>query len=126
LAQFNNDTISFVRYNFDTRAACYVGKTLNDVQRDLGIAIKSYLPFYGQDADLYVGAYVYIYSMATVDKFLDQKQARNFIAITWATPIPDNELNTLRVPDHYAWTPQIANFLLNRTIKEIGVVRDDP
>ena len=125
LAAFNNDTTAFVKYNFSDRAACYVGKTLKDVMQDLGIPIQSFLTsILGRNAALYEGMYIYIYPYATVTKFMDKDQAQNFIFIAWTTPVTASVLDALEdTTDSYKWTPQVANYVMNMPIKEIGVVK---
>ncbi len=39
---FNNDTLAFLEYNFDTRSNFYKGKTVEYIVKDLGLQIKSY------------------------------------------------------------------------------------
>ena len=125
LAAFNNDTTAFVKYNFSDRAACYVGKTLKDVMQDLGIPIQSFLTsILGRNAALYEGIYIYIYPYATVTKFMDKHKAPNFIFIAWVTPVSTNVLDALRdSTERNKWTPQVANYVMNMPIKEIGIVQ---
>ena len=125
LAAFNNDTTAFVKYNFSDRAACYVGKTLKDVMRDLGIPIQSFLTStFGRNGTLYEGMYIYIYPFSTVRQFIIKHKAPNFIAITWMTPVSVNVLDALEdTTDSYKWTPQVANYVMNMPIKEIGIVQ---
>ena len=125
LAAFNNDTTAFVKYNFSDRAACYVGKTLQDVMQDLGIPIQSFLRIvYGRNGNLYIGMYIYIYPFQKVMQFMRNHKYPNFIALTWMTPISRNVLDTLKdTTDSYKWTPQVANYVMNMSIKEIGIVQ---
>ena len=123
LAAFNNDTTAFVKYNFSDRAACYVGKTLKDVMQDLGIPIQSFLTsINGRNGDFYRGMYIYIYPFQTVMQFIRKHQYPNFIAVTWMTPVSVNVLDALEdTTDSYKWTPQVATYVMNMPIKEIGV-----
>ena len=123
LAQFNNDTTAFISYNFSTRAACYVGKTLKDVMQDLDISIQSFLKYvYGRRWDMYAGIYVYIYPYSTVTQFFYKRKFPNWIAITWVTPVAASVLDALEdTTDRYKWTPQVATYVMNMPIKEIGV-----
>ena len=125
LSAFNNDTTAFVKYNFSDRAACYVGKTLKDVMPDLGIPIQSFLTYvYGRHGDMYAGIYIYIYPYSTVTQFFCKNKFPNWIAITWATPVAASVLDALEdTTDSYKWTPQVANYVMNMPIKEIGVVK---
>ena len=125
LAAFNNDTTAFVKYNFSDRAACYVGKTLKDVIQDLGIPIQSFLRIvYGRNGDLYIGMYIYIYPFQAIMQFICKHKYPNFIAITWMTPVSVNVFDALEdTTDRYKWTPQVANYVMNMPIKEIGIVQ---
>ena len=125
LAAFNNDTTTFISYNFSTRATCYAGKTLKDVMRDLGIPIQSFLTsINGRNGDFYRGMYIYIYPFQTVMQFIRKHQYPNFIAVTWMTPVSVNVLDALEdTTDSYKWTPQVANYVMNMPIKEIGIVQ---
>jgi len=65
LSSFGTDTTAFIAYNFDARAACYIGKTLKEVMQDLGIPVKSYIPDHADNGefpnlDLYGGIYIYM------------------------------------------------------------------
>ena len=125
LAAFNNDTTAFVKYNFSDRAACYVGETLQDVMQDLGIPIQSFLTcVYGRHGNMYIGIYIYIYPYSTVMQFAKNKKFPNWVAITWVTPVAASVLDALEdTTDSYKWTPQVANYVMNMPIKEIGVVK---
>ena len=122
LAQFNNDTTAFVKYNFSDRAACYVGKTLKDVIQDLGIPIESFLTITrGRDAAFYKGIYIYIYPYSTIMQFFYKRKFPNWIAIIFVTPINASTLNNITDKnDPYKWTPQIANLVMDMPIQSIS------
>ena len=122
LAAFNNDTTAFVKYNFSDRAACYVGKTLKDVMQDLGIPIQSFLTStLGRNGTLYEGMYIYIYPYQTIMQFFYKRKFPNWIAITFVTPIHASVLDALRdSTERNAWTPQIANLVMNMPIQSIS------
>jgi hypothetical protein len=55
---------------------------------------------------------------------MDSLQAQNFIFIAWATPVTASVLDALEdKTDSYKWTPQVANYVMNMPIKEIGIVQ---
>jgi hypothetical protein len=43
LSEFGKDTTAFIIYNFMDRAACYKGKTIKEVEKDLQIPINRYV-----------------------------------------------------------------------------------
>ena len=124
LSSFANDTTAFINYNFSDRAACYVGKTLNDVLQDLQIPLQSFLNLdTWDDYTVYYGLYIYIYPYNTMRYRTQYKNYSNIIVIRWATNISATDI------DSYAdklysekWTPQIENILKNRVIKDIGII----
>ncbi len=125
LCAFNNDTTSFVTYNFDTRSTCYVGKTMANVIADLGISVQSYL-IIGDDfrTDLYSGIYLHLYPYYKVLQLEDSCIYKNEIAIEWDTPIDQALLDPqIKQTNRHKWTEAMYNLLKDKKIKDIGIVR---
>lgn len=60
LSAFSNDTTAFMIYNFMDRADAYIGKTIKDVEKDLGMPITEYNYFTESGSDIIIGLYIYI------------------------------------------------------------------
>ena len=57
-------------------------------------------------------------------QFAKNKKFPNWVAITWVTPVAASVLDALEdTTDSYKWTPQVANYVMNMPIKEIGIVQ---
>jgi hypothetical protein len=99
-----------------------VGKTMNDVIKDLGLPVVSYLLSYYK-VNHYNGLCIYIYPYSVVWQYMEKRQVHNFIGIYWKTPILDSSFNVLiDANNRHKWTPQIADFLKDVVISEIGIV----
>ncbi|MFT4221908.1 hypothetical protein [Dysgonomonas sp.] len=80
LSTFNNDTIAYLVYNFETRAGAYKEKNVNDVLNDLRIPITFYIArftfrqpkyylrlFFNSNTDIASESNYYIYISSNTD-----------------------------------------------------------
>jgi hypothetical protein len=124
LGEFKNDTTAFIIYNISQRAAYYVGKPIKDVISDLKIPILSYLTIEeikdNRNTHHYDGIYLYINSYSEITKNIRKHIFKNWITITFETPINIDEFNALRDTDRHKWTAQIEAYLSGQKIRQIS------
>lgn len=128
ITMFNNDTESFVNYNFSDRANCFKDKTLVEVMAVLKLPIKSFICI-GSDenATTYDGIYIYL---APIDYIRYQELFKgkffSCISIIWKTPRSLSEIEPLRRTakvNWTNWTPEVENLLKSIPIGEVGSVK---
>ncbi len=125
ISAFNNDTTAFLRYNFDDRKECYVGKTMSDLINDLGLPLKSFLSLCSSRyVNKYSGVCLYVYPYLKVRSIESISGMKSGVYAIWDVEINSTLLDTVgRTTNYYIWTSQIYNELKSYKIKEIGTAK---
>jgi len=128
ISMFNNDTESFINYNFSDRADCYKDKTLVEVMADLKLPIKSFICIDSdENGTTFDGISIFLAPLdyITYQKLFNGKFFSK-IVIKWKTSRNLSEieplLRTTKV-NWDNWTPEVENLLKNIPIGEVGILK---
>ncbi len=95
LASFKNDTTAFIVHNFMENGASYKGKTLKEVTKDLGLAIKHYYYSFDYSTGKLDGVYISIYPEAKSRYLIQKDLDNNAICITWENLVQEDLIKGL-------------------------------
>ncbi len=118
---FSNDTTSFLRYNFKTRADCYKGKTVAYVLNDLKLAPKSLVMFSSVYANKYEGICIYVDNTVSAERISNSKLKRQCIYIYWDKLLDFSE--ALIIKRNYSsdkWVQRHYDFFKNNIVGEVA------
>lgn len=123
---FDNDTTSFITYNFKDRSDCYKDKAFSLFANDLDVDIKDFIVIGSMtDANASIGIYVYIYSEQEVVKRRIKCQASNIIEIIWNREIPEGEIYSIKQSlKDKGWNDTLSDYFMHRIIKSVYVLNN--
>lgn len=123
LSAFSNDTTAFMIYNFMDRADAYIGKTIKDVEKDLGMPITEYNYFTESGSDIIIGLYIYIYNSRRLEYLKIKKLDYSGLKIYFdrsKSNARDKEIKTLRRKSKY-WKNGMKEICKDFKISDISV-----
>lgn len=126
---FNNDTVTYLKANFETNKSYYIGKPVSVLLSDLELTVLSYTP--AQDMNFKRSNGVMLCFMSYSEKHQKAiKHLKNLsFYIEFQTPVPNEEfgnyflsLKANGVVNVYDWGTYPINFYKDRIIKDIKVI----
>jgi hypothetical protein len=124
LSAFNNDTVAFLNYNFESRRDCYIGKTLADVVADLQIPVQSYMTLPDDTyINIYSGVSIHIYPYNKVLYIEKTNRNQTGVYVLWETPLKTELLDAIGKQYGLVWTTAIYELVKDLKIKDIGATR---
>jgi hypothetical protein len=122
-SEFANDTTAFLRYNFNTRSACYAGKTVAEVLKDLQLSPKRFVPKSSTRVNKYAGICIYLDSTSFYDVAQNPGRKTQIIYIYWPDLMDSREV-TILIRTAYkdygdTWIPQYYDFFKDIIVGEV-------